>query len=526
MDVLTNARMQKVDADTINRFYPGLELMERAGRKVAEFILTHFPKEGFKASIFVGPGNNGGDALVVARYLAEEERACSIHLLSDPEKFTMDGFKNYKRLKGRMSKHRTLVEINATRPDWAALIRKDFIDATLIVDGLFGTGLSRDLEERAAETVGLINDSGLPAVSLDTPSGLHGDTGRVLGCAVRADTTITMGYPKLGMLFYPGKEYVGDLIVADLGFPDEVLEVHSLGVYLLDQREAARRLPARAPDAHKYRNGTVVLVSGSREYTGATLLAAEAALRSGCGMVYAAVPESIRSMVEPALRELITFPVPETSDGTIGSGALETLKPYVEKADVLIIGPGLGRNDETAQVVRDLVTSASRRVVLDADGIGAFNGKSELLESVSSPLVLTPHSGELQRLLSVEIPREPLERIEMTREVAKTLGATLVHKGSPTLIANADGLAWVNHNGNSALATAGSGDVLTGLVGGIMAQGANTLDGACVACHVHGRAGELASEFLGVRGVIAGDVMDMVGEALRDLEDPSLSYRK
>jgi len=526
MDVLTNARMQKVDADTINRFYPGLELMERAGRQAAEFILTHFPAEDFKASIFVGPGNNGGDALVVARHLAEEGRACSIHLLGDPSKFTMDTHKNYERLKGRMSKHKKLVEINGTRPDWDSIVRKDFINATVVVDGLFGTGLSRDLEDRAAQTVGLINDSGLPVVSLDTPSGLHGDTGRVLGCAVRADYTITMGCPKLGMLFYPGKEYVGDMMVADLGFPDEVVEVHSLGLYLLDQREAARRLPARAPDAHKYRNGTVVLVSGSREYTGATLLAAEAALRSGCGMVYAAVPEGVRSIVEPALRELITFPVAETPDGTIAAGALETLQPYVEKADVLIIGPGLGRNDETDQVVRDLVASASRRVVLDADGIGAFNGKPELLEAITSPLVLTPHSGELQRLMGTEVPGEPLERIEMTRDVAKALGVTIVHKGAPTLIANADGLAWVNHNGNSALATAGSGDVLTGIVAGIMAQGANTLDGACVGCHVHGRAGELASEFLGVRGVIAGDVLDMVGEALRDLDDSPLTHRK
>ena len=169
MDVLTNARMQKVDADTINRFCPGLELMERAGRQAAEFILAHFPAEGFKASIFVGPGNNGGDALVVARYLAEEGRACSIHLLGEPEKFTVDSFKNYERLKGRMPKHRTLVEINATRPDWAAMIRKDFINARVVVDGLFGTGLSRDLEGRAAETVGLINNSGLPVVSLDKP---------------------------------------------------------------------------------------------------------------------------------------------------------------------------------------------------------------------------------------------------------------------------------------------------------------------------------------------------------------------
>lgn len=518
MDVLTSEKMKMVDSDTIDRYYPGLELMERAGRQVADFILERFPAEGFKAAVFVGPGNNGGDALVVARYLADEGRACSMHYLKEPRKLTIDALKNYDRLKKRMADNRNLVEINSTRPDWDSIVRKDFLDATVIVDGLFGTGLSRELEGRARKVVELINASGLPVVSIDAPSGIHGDTGAVLGEAVRADHTVTMGYPKLGMLFYPGRSYVGELQVADLQFPDEVLQVHSLGIYLLDTREAARRFPQRPPDGHKYTCGTLTLVSGSRQYTGATLLAAEAALRSGCGMVYAAVPESVRPYVESQMREVITFPVPETGDGTIAESAMPLVTEYLEKSDALAVGPGMGRNEETARFVQDLVTQSTKPVVLDADGVNAFAGHTERLKGAAAPLVLTPHSGELKTLLGRDIPQDPLGRVDITREAAKSMGAILVHKGAPTLIASAEGDVWVNFHGNSALASAGTGDVLTGLVGGTLAQGANALDGACVACYLHGRAGEFASELLGLRGVIAGDLCDFLGDPILELE--------
>jgi len=281
MEVLTNERMKKIDEETIARFCPGLELMERAGRKTAEHILDQFPGDEFKASIFVGPGNNGGDGLVVARILADQGRACSVIYLKAPESLPMDAYKNYERLRKRLKKHRHLKEINLTRSDWVNLLGKELVDSTMVVDGLFGTGLTRPLEGRALEIVRRINESGLPVVSIDTPSGINGDTGAVLGDAVLADSTVTMGFPKLGLTFHPGKSYVGELVVADLGFPDEVLANHSMGVHLLDRADAARRLSPRRPDAHKYGCGTALLVSGSRMYTGATILAAEAALRSG-----------------------------------------------------------------------------------------------------------------------------------------------------------------------------------------------------------------------------------------------------
>ena len=518
MDVLTNARMKKIDEETIARFCPGLELMERAGRKVAEYILTRFPEKAFKAAIFVGPGNNGGDALVVARHLGGAGRTCSVFYLNAPEDFTMDALKNYQRLQKKTSEHKHLKEMSLTRSDWVNLIGKELADASVIVDGLFGTGLSRPLEGRPLEVVRMINESGVPVVAIDTPSGINGDTGDVLGGAVRAHSTVTMGYPKLGLLFHPGKEYVGHLVVADLGFPEELLQIHSLGVYLNDRAEAARRLPPRAEDAHKYQCGTALIVGGSRMYTGAVLLAAEAALRSGCGMVYAAVPESVRNLIEPELREAITFAVPETPDGTVAPGAWKSIEPYLAKADVIIAGPGLSRHADTTRFMRELVERSPKPLVIDADGINALAGEPGLLKNRNAPIVITPHSGELSRLVSRDVPTKPLERIEATRDIARSLGVTVVHKGAPTLIASTGGEVWINYYGTSALATAGTGDVLTGFIGGFVAQGAEPLDAACVACFLHGRSGEAAAQVLGVRGVIAGDLLQYLGEPLLELE--------
>jgi NAD(P)H-hydrate epimerase len=510
--------MKKIDEETIARFCPGLELMERAGKKVAEYILAHFPEKGFKAAIFVGPGNNGGDALVVARLLGGEDRPCSVLYLASPEQFTMDTLKNYERLRQRVGEHAHLKELNLTRSDWMNLIGKELVDATVIVDGLFGTGLSRPLEDRALGMVRMINESGIPVVSIDTPSGINGDTGEVLGGAVVAHSTVTMGYPKLGLLFHPGKSHTGHLVVADLGFPEELLQIHSMGVYLIDRAEALRRFPLRDESAHKYRCGTALVVAGSLMYTGAVLLTAEAALRSGCGMVYAAVPESIRDLIEPELREVITFPVPETDVGTISAGAWKAIEPYVERADVVIAGPGMGRHRDTTRFMRALFERSPKPLVVDADGLNALEGDPESLKGRRVPVVITPHSGELSKLVSRDLPATPLERIDATREIARSLGVTLVHKGAPTLVASAGGEVWVNYHGNSALATAGTGDVLTGLIGGLMAQGAPPVDAACAGCFLHGRAGEVAARIRGIRGVIAGDLLECLGEPILELE--------
>jgi len=510
--------MQKVDAETIATICPGLELMERAGRNVATFILHKFEPEAKKAVIFVGSGNNGGDGLVIARYLSEAGWNCSVHLLKPPEKFTPDASKNYQRFQRILEKRAGVVEFDANRSDWPKRAAEDVADADVLVDAIFGTGISGAPRGKALEMIEFANGLAGPMVAVDIPSGVNGTTGDAEGGAIVADHTVTIGTPKTGLLFHPGKSYAGEVTVVDIGFPEEVIDKHGSGVFLLDRIEAAYRLPYRAPDAHKFNAGTLLLIAGSDQYRGAALLAGEAALRMGCGMVYIGVPASIRPQIDVGLVEAITFPLPETAEGTVAPDSAAALAPYLERADAIAIGPGMGRNDETDRFIRDFVATAGKPVVVDADAITAFAGRGEELAACDTEIVITPHSGELKRLLGTDIPESPPERIEVTSALAETLGLALVHKGAPSLIsAPGEGL-WINTSGSSALATGGTGDVLTGMVGGLLAQGADPMDAACTACFLHGKAGEFAAEDHGVRGVIASDLLLYLGAAVLELE--------
>ena len=331
-------------------------------------------------------------------------------------------------------------------------------------------------------------------------------------------------------MFHPGRAHAGELSVIDIGFPEDVIAAHAGDIYYNDDVEAARRLPKRAPDLHKYDAGTLLVIAGSERYRGAPVLTAEAALRSGCGMVYLAVPEGTHRVMDVMLREAILVPVPATADGTIATEAMRALAPYLERADAVAIGPGMGRNAETDAFVRDYVRTCGKPVVLDADGITAFAGRAHELRNADSPVIITPHSGELARLTGEKISHAPLERMAQTVHIAERLGVTLLHKGAPALIAAATGGVWINASGTSALATGGTGDVLTGMIGSFLAQatalarrggGGETLqpvDAACVASLLHGRAGEIAARSRGERGVIASDLLDAMGPALVALE--------
>lgn len=510
MRVLTAEQMQKVDAETIERVVPGIELMERAGRGATLSILARFPTG--HAGIFVGSGNNGGDGLVIARLLIEAGWSCSVHLLKPAPECTADTATNYKRLLDLKS--RALSE--AANLD----------NATLIVDSIFGTGFSGTPRGRAAGMIALINSRSkrhLPIVSIDIPSGVNGTTGEVAGEAVNATLTITIGTAKTGLLFHPGRSHVGELEIIDIGFPDEIVERHSDAVFYLDEAAAAAKLPRRAPDIHKYKAGVALVIAGSEKYRGAALLTAEAALRGGCGMVYLAVPEGISPEIPASLREAIVVPLPQTKAGTIAKEASAVLAQHVAKADAIAIGPGLDRNEETDTFVRDFVLSSAKPIVVDADGLTAFAGHVLGFSRAKAPVTVTPHDGELARLTGDKIPTAALERIAYAAKTARELGVTLVHKGAPTLVAGRDGDVWINGSGTSALAKGGTGDVLTGLVVSFLAQAragqaAQTLDAACVAAFLHGRAGEIVATTRGERGVIASDLLAAVGAAMVELE--------
>jgi ADP-dependent NAD(P)H-hydrate dehydratase / NAD(P)H-hydrate epimerase len=524
--VLTAEQMQQVDAATIAGGVPGIELMERAGRGVAAIIQARFSVG--HAAIFVGPGNNGGDGLVVARLLIEAGWSCSVHLLKPGRECTPDTATNYERLSAVRA---ALREFDANAPDWAAQAASDLRSATVLVDSIFGTGFSGAPRGRPAEVIALVNETRAaqtaPVVSIDIPSGVNGTTAAVEGEAVHADLTITIGAAKTGLLFHPGRANVGELEIIDIGFPEKIVEKHSDRVFYLGREAAAAKLPARAPDIHKYKAGTALVIAGSERYRGAALLAGEAALRSGCGMLYLAVPEGMHAEMPTTLREAIVVALPQTKDGTIARGAHDALAPYVEKASAVAIGPGLGRNDETDAFVRDFVTRCPKPVVVDADGLTAFVGRETEFKKAPAPVTITPHGGELSRLTGDKIPTAALDRITYSVKAAGKLGVTLVHKGAPTLIAGRDGEVWVNGSGTSALAKGGTGDVLTGLVVSFLAQAEvagggqdPSLVAACVACYLHGRAGEIEAFERGERGVVASDLFAAVGRAMVELEAP------
>lgn len=520
MYVVTSEQMRLLDDETIKRFVPGLTLMERAGQGITEAILELAGEpEGLHVCVFLGRGNNAGDGLVVARLLTEARAKCSLFYLHEPKDFSPDAFKNYSKL-AKFRKAGAVAEVPLYLDGWQDRAIQGLSECDLIVDALLGTGINSPVRDNYAAAISLINHSGLPVMSVDIPSGVNGTTGEVMGTAVSADITVTMALPKIGSLFYPGKDFTGSLEVVDIGIPEEVTASAGLDTWVLDEMAALADLPHHRPDAHKFARGSLLVVAGSRRYSGAASMSAVSALRTGCGIVYLAGPESIRTVVQTAFPEIIFLSMPETESGSVAGGALGALLDEV-RFDAAAIGPGMTTEPETSKLVRDFVARCDRPLLIDADGLNAFAGLYGELRELSKErkIVISPHSGELKRLTGVDAPSKPGERADALRKLVVDSGVTLVHKDAPTVIVSADGRLDVNVHGHPGLATAGSGDVLTGAIAGMLAQGCGPGEAARVGVYIHSRAAEIAAELTGERGMLAGDCSDALPTALKELEE-------
>ncbi len=516
MKVSTAGEMQSIDARAIRGMgIPGLDLMERAGRAVArvtEEILGG--AAGRKVLICCGRGNNGGDGFVAARLLKEKGADARVILLADPETLTGDAAVNRRRALDATVPVQTVLDTGAVEAR-----AKDVSEADVVIDAILGTGISGEPRGLARDAIDAINEHARAVVAVDAPSGLDGDTGQVLGTVVDADVTVTFGLPKRGHFLMPGRESVGELAVADIGFPDSAIDEEGIRVETFDRIEAWDLLPERALDAHKWTCGHVVLVAGSVGMTGAAALASEAALRVGAGLTTLACPKSLNPILEIKLTETMTRPMPETEDGSFSGYAEAPILEMLERAAAVVLGPGISQVPETASLVRSLVPKIAQPLIIDADGLNAFAGTESLKHVPGGVRVLTPHLGELCRIVSAEPEEITKDRIEAVRRYAKELDAVLLLKGFPTLIANPTGDVSINLTGSNALATAGSGDVLTGTIGGFLAQGLDPYSAARLGAHVHGAAGDLAAEALGFRSVIAGDVLELLPQVIMDLEE-------
>ena len=520
MHLVTGEEMKRLDEATISHIVPGLTLMERAGQGVFEAITEYFdPFEDCVTSIFLGGGNNAGDGLVVGRLIAERGGQVILNYCKDPKNLSPDAFKNYVRLKG-FRKSGTIEENFLYLADWEQKVRSALEESDLIIDALFGIGITKPVTGLFAQVIEMINRSGLLTLSVDIPSGVNGSTGEIMGTAVRADLTVTMALPKIGLFFYPGKEYAGGFRVIDIGIPETVIESERIDRHILDFEQALEDLPEYDPASHKFARGALLIVAGSRRYAGAAHLASVSALRTGCGIVYLAGPASMRPIIQSTVPEVIFIELPETDAGTVHSSALETLAGEL-RFDAAAIGPGLTTDAETVRFVREFVRRAEVPVLLDADGINAFQGAYDELKALSGSkeIIISPHSGELKRLTGEEIVSAPLERIERLCALVEGTNVTLVHKGAPTVIAHPTGRSDVNVAGHPGQATAGSGDVLTGAIAGFLAQGIGAAAAARLGVYLHSRAAMIAAEEVGERGMIAGDCMEALPLALQDLEE-------
>ena len=512
MKIVTATQMQALDRRTITEArVPGLTLMERAGSGTADFIRNRFgPLDGKRVTIVCGKGNNGGDGLVVARLLRQRRARVTVLLLAPAAELSRDAKAMYRRWLrvGGASATKSF-----RSPDQAEAL---LAESELIVDALLGTGLSTPVTGPYRETIRLMNEAGGPIVSVDMPSGIRADDGALLGCAVRASATVTFGLPKLGLYVGAGIDHAGVIHVVDIGIPAAYVDEVDGRTFLITEDFVKTALPPRTASSHKGTYGHAGILAGSVGKTGAAALAAKAALRIGAGLVTVGVPASVNDVLEAKLLEAMTVPLPDTKARTLGRAGFDRILGFIQARTAVAIGPGLSTNPETVEVVQSLMKHLDRPSVLDADALNALASRASLLTECKTPPILTPHPGEMARLEAGATSQSiNADRLGTARRFARERGVFVVLKGARTVVARPDGLLMVCPTGNPGMATAGTGDVLTGMLVGLLAQGVPSWEAACAATYLHGAAGDLAADRLGFAGMIAGDLIEQIPYAIQ-----------
>lgn len=528
MRVCTAREMAVIDRQTIAGGVEGKILMERAGCAMAEacweFIeeqedaldpaFSELDATSDPASILVvcGKGNNGGDGLVLARLMNEEGADVTVMMLAGRSELTLDTGYNFDRLPPGVS------IVHASAQQWACTFEQLSERAHVVVDAIFGTGITPPLRAYHVDLIRAINDSGLPCLALDIPSGVCGDDGRVDPVAVAADTTVTVGLPKRGLLMGLGREFCGQLIVVDIGFPKDICQANTQDHHHLTRWDYLNLLPSRPPGIHKYSAGTVAILAGSRSFGGAAHLAGLGALRSGAGLVKMGVPKCLEVPIRVGLPEALVVPLAETDRGTVAPLDPAALQDFLKGQRAWAVGPGLDDHPETDHWLIYVLKTTHLPVVVDADGLGAFARQGSTPHFGAREVVLTPHAGELARLAGMKSTEVEDQKLELVPKLAKAWGVTLLLKGPTTLIATPEGKLFFSTKGNDALAHGGSGDVLTGLISGLLAQGLSATEAALLGAYVHGRAGQEASQWQSSRSVLVREVADAVGTVFDEME--------
>ncbi|MBT8341708.1 MAG: NAD(P)H-hydrate dehydratase [Desulfatitalea sp.] len=517
MHIVSAAEMQAMDQKTIETYgIPGRVLMENAGRGATRTFLKRIYTAGAgKVGVIAGRGNNGGDGFVIARYLAQRGIDTEVYLLSARDKVKGDAAANLDLLP---SIHVPIVEI----PDQAAFAARQpaMQQPAYWVDAIFGTGLNAAVKGYFKTVIDLINDAMRPVLAVDIPSGLQADTGQPCGACIRARATATFGAAKIGHVTYPGAHWCGTVDVIDIGIPSTVVQEVNPCRTLITGSQVRTMLPARAADSHKGRSGHILVVAGSTGKTGAAAMAAMAALRAGAGLVTLAVPKTLNPSLSSQTIEAMTLPMPDDGHGHFAPSAFDPIRQALADKQCLAIGPGMGTSCAAADLTRRLIEACPLPMVIDADGLNHLVGHLDLLTKRRSPVILTPHPGEMARLAGCTVQAVQKDRIAAVRRMAVHFGACVILKGARTVIGDPKGRIWINPTGNAGMASGGMGDVLTGAVAGFLAQGCTDATAAICAVYLHGLAADLLAE-KAPYGYLATEVMDALPQAIQTvLDDP------
>ncbi|HNU73130.1 MAG TPA: NAD(P)H-hydrate dehydratase [Thermodesulfobacteriota bacterium] len=504
MKISSVAEMRAMDRTAIEQYGIADELlMENAGEAAYFCILQHLGISEKRFLVFCGDGNNGGDGLVIARKILSNGGEVSVIIVGDPNRYTAAAKLNYTIIRRLPIVVQTIDQVRS--------LRSGIDGADVLIDALLGTGLTRKVAGQHRKVIDQINRSGKTVVSVDIPSGINGDTGRVMGTAVRAHYTVTFGLPKIGTILFPGCEYCGELFVSHISFPPQL--------YVSDRIKVAvnipQSLPARARDGHKGTFGDVLFIAGSSSYFGAPCFAALSFLKAGGGYSRLAAPASMIPFLASRGSELVFLPQQETPGRSIALNNKKALLAMAAAVDMVVLGPGISLDPETQQLARELIREIHKPLLIDGDGITAFCSQPDIIGKRTGPTVITPHPGEMGRIVQASAAAIEENRIPVLQQAAQKLHATIVLKGAHSLIGLPDGRIFVNLTGNSGMATAGSGDVLNGSIAAMACLGLPLEEAVKKGVFIHGLAGDLAARDRGEDGITARDILEYLPLAMK-----------
>lgn len=515
MQIVTGSQMKEIDKAAIKDYkIPGVKLMETAGSYVYEEVIKTFNGKKDKSVIIIcGAGNNGGDGYVVARKLHCDFIEVKVYSTVDVNKLTGDAKINYEKFIELGEEVCDLNNISILEK-----FKKDINNSYIIIDAILGTGISREVSGNIANIINIINSAKKNIISVDIPSGTSANDGKIYGVSIRANKTIAFQLPKIGNIFYPGAEYGGKLIVKDIGIPQKIINDNKdINISLIDEEYIKAIILKREKDTHKGTYGKAVVIAGSKGMAGAAVLTSKSALRSGIGLIKVAVPESINNIIQISVSEAITIPIPDNNRGSIGIEDIPYILENISDSDIVAIGPGCGRTDEIGYTIENILKNTDNSMVIDADGLNALSNRMELLDDKNNTLIISPHPGEMSRLTGLDIEYINENRIEVASTFAKEKKVIVVLKGARTVVAEPSGKIYINITGNPGMSTAGSGDVLTGIITSFIAQGLSAEEAAVAGVYIHGLAGDIMAKKVGEYGLVASDIVKGIPLAIKEI---------